>query len=140
MIELKIREIERLVRAAVEARDQAYAPHSHFYVGAAVWIPGGEIVGGCNVENASCSLSLCAERVATVAAVSQGYREFLAIAVANVGGVSPCGVCRQFLSEFGCDLQVITTDVLTGTRRIRRLSELLQTAPDALDTSTLSAP
>ena len=53
MTELKTREIDQLVRAAAEARDQAYAPHSHFYVGASLWLPGGEIVGGCNVENAS---------------------------------------------------------------------------------------
>lgn len=134
MIELKTREIDQLVRAAAEARDQAYAPHSHFYVGAALWLPGGEIVCGCNVENASYSLSLCAERVATSTAVAQGYREFQAIAIASVGGVSPCGACRQFLCEFSGDIQVIMSDVLTGTRQVRRLSQLL---PDAFDASSL---
>lgn len=134
MVELKSREIERLVRAAAEARDQAYAPHSHFYVGAALWIPDGEIVSGCNVENASYSLSICAERVATATAVARGYRVFQAIAIASVGGVSPCGACRQFLSEFGLDMQVIMADVLTGARQIRRLSQLL---PDAFDASNL---
>ncbi len=134
MLELKSREIERLVRAAAQARDQAYAPHSHFYVGAALWIPDGEIVSGCNVENASYSLSICAERVAASTAVARGYRVFQAIAIASVGGVSPCGACRQFLSEFGLDLQVIMADVLTGARQIRRLSQLL---PDAFDASNL---
>ncbi|MCA9137366.1 MAG: cytidine deaminase [Planctomycetales bacterium] len=134
MIELKTREIDQLIRAASEARDQAYAPHSHFYVGASLWIPGGEIVVGCNVENASYSLSICAERVATATAVTKGYREFHAIAIASVGGVSPCGACRQFLSEFSNDMQIIMTDVLTGARQIRRLSQLL---PDAFDASSL---
>lgn len=134
MIELKTREIDQLIRAAAEARDQAYAPHSHFYVGASLWIPGGEIVSGCNVENASYSLSICAERVATATAVTQGYREFQAIAIASVGGVSPCGACRQFLSEFGGDMQIIMSDVLTGARQIRKLSQLL---PDAFDASSL---
>lgn len=134
MIELKSREIDQLARAAAQARDQAYAPHSHFYVGAALWIPGGEIVSGCNVENASYSLSICAERVATATAVAQGHRAFQAIAIASVGGVSPCGACRQFLSEFGNEMQIIMTDVLTGARQIRRLSQLL---PDAFDASNL---
>ncbi|OYP28348.1 cytidine deaminase [Rhodopirellula sp. MGV] len=134
MFELKPKEIDRLVRAAIDARDQAYAPHSHFYVGAALWIPSGEIVHGCNVENASYSLSICAERVAASTAVMKGYREFHAIAVASVGGVSPCGACRQFLSEFGMDVQIIMADVLTGARQIRSLSQLL---PDAFDASNL---
>ncbi|MEM6472194.1 MAG: cytidine deaminase [Planctomycetota bacterium] len=134
MTELKSRDIERLIRAATEARDQAYAPHSHFYVGAAVWIPGGEIIAGCNVENASYSLSICAERVAVSTAVAQGHRQFQSIAIASDGGVSPCGACRQFLSEFGIDLQVITVDVLTGQKQIRKLSQLL---PDAFDASRL---
>ena len=134
MTELKSHEIDQLIRAASEARDQAYAPHSHFYVGASLWIPGGEIVIGCNVENASYSLSICAERVATSTAVSRGFREFQAIAIASVGGVSPCGACRQFLSEFGGDMQVVMVDVLTGARQIRRLAQLL---PDAFDASSL---
>ncbi|MCC9600138.1 cytidine deaminase [Stieleria sp. JC731] len=134
MIELKPKDIERLVKAAIEARDQAYAPHSHFYVGAALWIPNGEIVHGCNVENASYSLCICAERVAASTAVMKGFREFHAIAIASVGGVSPCGACRQFLAEFGMDLQVIMADVLTGARQIRQLSQLL---PDAFDATNL---
>lgn len=134
MTELKSRDIDRLVRAATDARDQAYAPHSHFYVGAAIWIPGGEIVSGCNVENASYSLSICAERVAVSTAVALGHRQFQAVAVASDGGVTPCGACRQFLVEFAGDAQVVMVDVLTGNRQTRRLSQLL---PDAFDASRL---
>jgi cytidine deaminase len=134
MNELKAKEIDQLVRAATEARDQAYAPHSHFYVGAALRVDDGEIIRGCNVENASYSLCLCAERVAASAAIVQGYRQFQAIAIASVGGVSPCGACRQFLSEFGLSLPVIMADVLTGARQIRQLSQLL---PDAFDATNL---
>jgi cytidine deaminase len=132
--ELKSEEIGRLIRAATDSRDQAYAPHSHFYVGAAILMPDGEIIVGCNVENASYSLTLCAERVAASAAVAAGYRSWRAIAIASVGGVMPCGACRQFLSEFGNDLVVIVVDVIDGTKRTRKLSQLL---PDAFDASSL---
>ena len=134
MAELKSRDIDRLVRAATEARDHAYAPHSHFYVGAAVLLDDGEIITGCNVENASYSLSLCAERVAASTAVNKGYRTWLAIAIASVGGVTPCGACRQFLAEFGTDLPVIMSDVIDGKRKTKKLSELL---PDAFEGSSL---
>ena len=118
----------------VHARDQAYAPHSHFYVGAALLMSDGEIVAGCNVENASYSMSLCAERVAASSAVAAGYRSWRAIAIASVGGVMPCGACRQFLSEFGTNIAVIVTDVIDGSRQVRKLSQLL---PDAFDGSNL---
>ena len=137
MTELKSRDIERLIRSASEARDQAYAPHSHFYVGAAIWLPTGEIITGCNVENASYSLSICAERVAAGSAVASGHRDFLAIAIASVGGVPPCGACRQFLSEFSNDLQVISVDVLSGNKSVMRLGQLL---PHAFDGSSLPTP
>jgi cytidine deaminase len=94
----------------------------------------GKIVVGCNVENASYSLTLCAERVAASSAVAAGYRSWRAIAIASVGGVMPCGACRQFLSEFGNDVAVIAVDVIDGSKRIRRLSQLL---PDAFDASSL---
>jgi len=132
--DLKTNQIEKLVRHAIDARDQAYAPHSHFYVGAALLLYDDRIVAGCNVENASYSMSLCAERVAASAAVAAGYRHWRAIAVASVGGVSPCGACRQFLAEFGLDITVIMVDVLDGSRRINKLSQLL---PDAFDGSSL---
>jgi cytidine deaminase len=134
MTDLTAHEIDRLIRSAIECRDQAYAPHSHFYVGAALLTSDGEIIGGCNVENSSYSLTLCAERVAASAAVAAGYRSWRAVAVASLGGVMPCGACRQFLSEFGTGVSVIAVDVIDGSRRIRKLSQLL---PDAFDGSAL---
>ncbi|MGB7342642.1 MAG: cytidine deaminase [Pirellulaceae bacterium] len=134
MPELKAHEVDHLVRAAIEARDQAYAPHSHFYVGAALLTHEGSIISGCNVENASYSLSLCAERGAVATAVAQGHRKFRGVAIASVGGVTPCGACRQFLAEFGLDLTVIMINVIDGQRRSRRLSLLL---PEAFDGSSL---
>ncbi len=131
---LKPQDIDRLTRAAIEARDQAYAPHSHFYVGAAVMANDGMIISGCNVENASYSLCLCAERVAASAAVASGQRSWKAMAIASVGGVMPCGACRQFLAEFGTNLTLIMIDVIDGTRTTRKLSQLL---PEAFDGSSL---
>ncbi|MGB7326939.1 MAG: cytidine deaminase [Rubripirellula sp.] len=134
MTELKPHEIEKLVHSAIAARDQAYAPHSHFYVGAAMLMEDGETVCGCNVENASYSMCLCAERVAASTAVASGYRKWRAIAIASVGGVPPCGACRQFLSEFCTDTLVVMVDVIDGSRRTRQLGQLL---PDAFDASSL---
>jgi|SRR6056297_809486 len=134
MNELKPNEIDRLVLAATQARDQAYAPHSHFYVGAAILLGNGRIIAGCNVENASYSLTICAERVAASSAVAAGERMWQGIAIASVGGAMPCGACRQFLAEFGMDLTIITCDVIDGAREIRKLSRLL---PDAFDGSSI---
>ena len=134
MAELKTKEIDRIVHAAIRARDQAYAPHSHFYVGAAILLDDAEVVPGCNIENASYSLTLCAERVAASTAIASGYRSWRAMAIASVGGVMPCGACRQYLAEFGIDLAVICVDVIDGDRETRRLSQLL---PDAFDASNL---
>jgi cytidine deaminase len=127
-------DIERLIQRAVAVRDQAYAPHSHFYVGAALLTSDGEIIVGCNVENVSYGLSICAERGAASSAVAAGFRSWTAIAVASVGGVTPCGACRQFLAEFGTDLLVVLVDVIDGSRRSVKLGDLL---PDAFDGSTL---
>ena len=134
MPELKTIEIDQLVRSAIEARDQAYAPHSHFYVGASLLMDDGELISGCNVENASYSLSICAERSAAATAVSQGYRQWRAVAIASLGGVTPCGACRQFLAEFALNVPVILVDVLDGSRRIINLSKLL---PEAFSPSDL---
>ncbi|TWT66099.1 Cytidine deaminase [Allorhodopirellula solitaria] len=127
-------EVLRLVQAAISARNHAYAPHSHFYVGAAVLLHGGRIVEGCNVENASYSLTQCAERVAVTTSVAEGHRNFRAIAVASVGGAMPCGACRQVLAEFGMDMAVYTVDVIDGEQKMRLLSELL---PDAFSGTDL---
>ena len=134
MPQLSKHEFERLISRAVAVRHQAYAPHSHFYVGAAILVSSGEIMEGCNVENASFGLSLCAERVAASTAVAHGFRTWSAIAVASVGGVTPCGACRQFLVEFGTDVSVILINVIDGSHRTVQLGDLL---PDAFDASSI---
>ncbi len=93
---------ERLMNAAREAAENAYVPYSNFPVGAAVLTSGGEVITGCNVENASYPLSVCAERVAINSAVAAGHRHLSAIAITapNVPSVTPCGGCRQVISEF----------------------------------------
>jgi cytidine deaminase len=100
--------IDELVIKAWEARLNAYAPYSQFHVGAALLSADGRIYTGANVENASLGLSMCAERVALGTAASAGARSFAAIAIAGSGpiGVTPCGACRQALSEFNADLKV----------------------------------
>lgn len=101
---------QELVAQAMKARKKAYAPYSHYKVGAALLGKSGQIYLGCNIENASFSLTCCAERTAIFKAISEGEREFEAIAVATSNGVTPCGACRQVLSEFAPDLIVYITD------------------------------
>ena len=98
---------EELIQSAREARQRAYAPYSQYKVGAALLSGLGHVYTGCNVENMSYGLTLCAERVALVKAVSEGDLDFKAIAVVTEDGVSPCGACRQALSEFGLDMEII---------------------------------
>ncbi len=97
-----------LLEAAREARSHAYAPYSNFTVGAAILTKGGDVITGANVENASYPVGMCAERTALFAAVAQGHRTFDAIAIVGPEGVAltPCGACRQALSEFG-ELRVV---------------------------------
>lgn len=104
MKEDKNRYIPELICKAYEAGSYAYAPYSHFQVGAALLCKDGTIYTGCNVENAAYSPSNCAERTALFKAVSEGKRDFEAVAIAGKGQeyLSPCGVCRQVLMEF-CD-------------------------------------
>lgn len=99
-----------LIRLACEARQHAHAPYSHFRVGAALLTESGEIIVGCNVENASYGLTMCAERVAFGTAIALGHRRFQALAVATPGGHSPCGACRQVAAEFCDDLPVLLID------------------------------
>ncbi|MCC7358232.1 MAG: cytidine deaminase [Anaerolineales bacterium] len=99
-----------LTQRAAQARQWAYAPYSGYHVGAALLTASGKIYDGVNVENAAYGDSICAERTAAVKAVSEGEREFVAIAVATEGGGAPCGSCRQVLSEFGLHAQVLITD------------------------------
>lgn len=89
-----------LVVIAREAAQKAYAPYSHFYVGAALQALDGQVFTGCNVENASLGLTICAERVAICNAVQQGCRTFSAIAIVATQPATPCGACRQVLAEF----------------------------------------
>lgn len=99
---------KELYRKAAEVLPNAYAPFSRFKVGAALLTKSGEVFTGVNVENSSYGATICAERTACVKAVSEGFREFEALAVAaSEGEGSPCGICRQFLYEFAPDLTVI---------------------------------
>jgi cytidine deaminase len=100
----------RLIEAAIAARTNAHAPYSGFQVGAAVLTPGGGSFSGCNVENASYGLTICAERSAVCAAVAAGHKSIVAVAVATAGGHAPCGACRQVLSEFGPAMAVLLVD------------------------------
>lgn len=97
---------QRLAALAREAREQAYAPYSHYAVGAALLTADGEVFTGCNVENAVYPATLCAERVAVTKAVSEGHRDFVAMAIATSNAGSPCGICRQVMYEFAPRLRV----------------------------------
>jgi cytidine deaminase len=100
----------QLAEFALGVRNRAYAPYSRFHVGAAVLTDSGEIFVGCNVENASYGLTICAERGAVCAAVAAGHTKLVAVAVVTSGGASPCGACRQVLNEFGSTMEVILID------------------------------
>lgn len=103
---------QKLIRAALRARQYAIAPYSRFKVGAALLTKSGEIIGGANVENASYGLTCCAERVALFKALTEGKRNFLAVAVVArcPGGAMPCGACRQLLAEFAPRAMVFVAD------------------------------
>ena len=109
--------LEELVTAARKARKHAYAPYSHYTVGAAARAKSGKIYAGCNVENAAYPNGLCAERVAIFKAVSEGERELVALAVVTSNMGSPCGACRQVLSEFAASDAVIVLAPARGKRR-----------------------
>ncbi len=121
-----------LSRAALAAREQAHAPFSNFRVGAALEDSSGRIHTGCNVENATYGLTICAERVAVFKAISEGAREFRRIAVAADTDVltPPCGACRQILWEFCGDLEIVLLNP-RGARETMRLSELFPRPFDA---------
>ena len=99
-----------LVVAALAARERSYSPYSKFAVGAALLTTAGEVFTGCNVENCSYGLTICAERTAACTAVAAGRREFTALALALSGGGTPCGACRQFLAEFSPNLPIYIVD------------------------------
>ena len=114
-----------LIQQAIEVRRQAYMPYSGYAVGAALLAKNGEIFTGCNVENAGYSSTICAERTAVVKAVSEGVREFEAIAVVTENAGSPCGGCRQVLYEFAPYMLVIIADTRGHVHDEITLSELL---------------
>ena len=116
--------LEPLIDAALEARQSAYAPYSKFEVGAALEAENGEIFVGCNVENSSFGMTICAERVAVGAAITAGQRRFRRLVVVTNGKASPCGACRQVLAEFG-DVELVMVDPEGRITKRRRLAELL---------------
>lgn len=122
--------IEALINAAVKARFRAYTPYSKFKVGAAVLVDSGKIYSGCNIENVSFGATICAERVAIMKAVSEGYKNILAVAIA--GGdkpLYPCGICRQVMLEFAePDLPIICTDRNGSTYELYELSKIMPSA------------
>ncbi|HEY4688494.1 MAG TPA: cytidine deaminase [Anaerolineae bacterium] len=129
-------ERQALIARALAARERAYAPYSRYHVGAALLAESGEVYGGVNVENAVYPAGICAERAALVKAVSEGERKFKAIAVATHNGGSPCGVCRQMLSEFALDLTVVLVD---GAGEVVHETTLRDLLPRAFGPSDLEA-
>lgn len=122
-------EISELIQAARQAREKAYAPYSHFAVGAALLTDSGKVFTGCNVENLSFGLTICAERAAVCAAVAAGEKRFKSIYICSDSKepVSPCGACRQVLAEFAEDMG-ITSFNLQGSEFSATLSALLPRA------------
>ena len=116
---------EKLVQAAIDVRQWAYAPYSGYRVGAALLADSGEIYDGVNVENAAFPTGTCAERAAIFTAVSQGERQFSAIAVVSSNGGAPCGACRQVLAEFGLDTIVFVADDQGRIQQETTVNELL---------------
>ena len=132
---------QELCSAAINAMKKSYSPYSNYTVGAALLCKNGRVYTGCNIENAAYSPSVCAERTAFFKAVSEGEREFTAIAVAGgksgeiQDGAPPCGVCRQVMAEFcGGDFEILVATGETGFKSYT-LSELLPEAfgPDKLN-------
>jgi cytidine deaminase len=103
-----------LIAASREARSHAYAPYSEFTVGAAVLTKAGNIFPGCNVENASYGLTICAERAAACAAIAAGQQNIVAVCISLTGTPVPCGACRQFLYEFNPSMAVLIDDLNTA--------------------------
>ncbi|XP_074646250.1 cytidine deaminase-like [Tubulanus polymorphus] len=120
--------LQKLVTLAIKTKDAAYCPYSNFRVGAAVLCEDGSLQSGCNVENASYGLTICAERVAVTKACSEGHRKFKAIAVAaDIAGkyVGPCGACRQVCIEFGSDWDMYLVDPESLNWKLVKVGALL---------------
>jgi cytidine deaminase len=130
-----VAEYDALIAAAQQAREHAHAKFSNFKVGAGLRAASGKIYGGCNVENATYGLTICAERVAIFKAISEGERRFDAIAVVTDTDTltPPCGACRQLIWEFCGDVSVVMSN-LKGHVEVLRMSELF---PKPFDASNL---
>ena len=126
---------DALIAAALAARENAFAPYSKFRVGAAIEDSGGRIHTGCNVENSTYGLTVCAERVAVLKAISEGVRKFRRVAIAADTDrlTPPCGACRQILWEFCGDVEIVLVN-LRGTTETHRLKDLF---PKPFDVSYL---
>jgi cytidine deaminase len=124
-----MKSLAELQKRACDAREAAHAPYSNFFVGAALETTEGQIFTGCNVENLSYGLTLCAERTAVVSAVAAGARAFRRIVIVadSREPITPCGACRQVLAEFAEDLEVISVN-LQGKKYRTKLSTLLPRA------------
>lgn len=122
-----IPEPEVLVSLAVKIRENAYVPYSGFHVGAALFADNGKIYTGCNVENASYGAAICAERTAIVKAISEGARKIMAIAVSSDSNLPtmPCGICRQFLSEFCSSNMPLYLSNRNGEYKVFSFEEIL---------------
>ena len=125
---LSEQEKQSLVDLANTARQRAYAPYSHYPVGASLRTKTGRIFTGVNVENAAYPQTMCAERIAIFKAVSEGEKEFEVITVVTDNGGSPCGGCRQVIAEFGLDTIVILAD---GNGRIVKEMTVKELLPEA---------
>lgn len=123
-----------LFQQAVTAMQNSYSPYSHYKVGAALLSRSEKIYQGNNIENAGYTASVCAERTAIFKAVSEGEREFVAIAVATVNGGAPCGICRQVMREFSRDMTIVIGSSQTGKYRVTSLADLL---PDSFGPENL---
>ena len=113
-----------LIQKAIEMRSQALAPYSNYKVGAAILTESGKIFGGCNIENSSYSLTICAERVALFKAVSEGETKFKALSVSTSNAGMPCGACRQVIWDICGNIQVLICDdnsLITKTESIELL-------------------
>jgi cytidine deaminase len=121
--------VQQMKLAAEAAAANAYCPYSRFAVGASVLTKSGEIVAGCNVENASYGLTICAERNALFQAISEGHREIVAVAIVTSGDAPtpPCGACRQVIHEFGANAEILSFGK-DGTVLRQPIAELLPSA------------
>ncbi len=131
---LSNQEIQILIQAAMEVRHFAYVPYSNYPVGAALRTKTGRMFTGVNIENAAYPQTICAERTAIFKAVSEGERDFEAIAVVTENGGTPCGGCRQVLAEFGMDTLVLIAD---GNGQLIRQTSVAELLPEAFTPESL---